>query len=221
LAKGEKGLSRIIDSGLEELSATLHKMSELAYHTVLTAIMECVENKQAYNEIREMSDILVLMADDVEDKAFELIARFQPVASDLRTIKSYMKIAYDFARFGRYALDMSYANQKLGGIRNCETWILTHIKEMGEKALKMISLSATSLRSYDQQLAEKIAQMEIEVDKMYFDFLDKLIEKADTTKKCAISSVLIVRYLERIADHATYICESIIYIATGRKVVLR
>jgi len=214
-------VSRIIDSGLEELSVTLHKMGELAYRTVLVAIMECVENKQAYNEIREMSDTLISMADKVEDKVFELIARFQPVASDLRTIKSYMKIAYDFARFGRYALDMSHTNQKLGGIRNCETWMLTHVKEMGEKALKMISLSIIFLKSHDLQLAEKVAQTEREIDKMYFDFLDKLIEKADTTTKCAVSSILIVRYLERIADHATYICESIIYIATGQKVVLR
>lgn len=214
-------MSRIIDSGLEELSATLHRMGELAYRTVLMAITECVENKQAYDEIREISDALVSMADNVEDKAFELIARFQPVASDLRTIKSYMKIAYDFARFGRYALDMSYTNQKLGGIRNCDAWMISHVKEMGEKALKMIILSITSLRSHDAQLAEKVAETEREIDKMYFDFFDKLIERANTTTNCIISSVLMVRHLERIADHATYICESIIYIAKGRKVILR
>ncbi len=214
-------MSRIINSGLEELSATLHKMGELAYHTVLAALRECVENRDAYNEIREMSEALVSMADHVEDRAFELIARFQPVASDLRTIKSYMKIAYDFARFGRYALDMSYANQKFGGIRNCEAWIISHVKDMGEKTLSMIRLSIDSLRSHDSQLAEKVTQMEEEVDKMYFDFLDKLIERADITTRCMVSSVLIVRYLERIADHATYICESIIYIATGKKVILR
>ncbi|MBS7620612.1 phosphate signaling complex protein PhoU [Candidatus Bathyarchaeota archaeon] len=213
-------MSRIIDSGLEELSAALHKMGELAYHTVLTALTECIENKNAYNEIHEISDTLVSMADHVEDKAFELIARFQPVASDLRTIKSYMKIAYDFARFGRYALDMSYTNQKLGGIRNCEAWIISHVKDMGEKALSMIRLCIDSLRSHNPQLAEKVTQTEEEVDRMYFDFLDKLIGR-DTTTRCAVSSVLIVRYLERIADHSTYICESIIYIATGEKVILR
>lgn len=214
-------MSRIIDSGLEELSAALHKMGELAYQAVLTALRECIENRDAYNDIREISDALVSMADSVEDKAFELIARFQPVASDLRTIKSYMKIAYDFARFGRYALDMSYTNQKLGGIKNCGAWIISHVKDMGEKALSMIRLSINSLRSHNPQLAEKVTQTEEEVDRMYFDFLDKLIERADTTTRCAVSSVLIVRYLERIADHATYICESIIYIATGEKVILR
>jgi phosphate transport system protein len=56
---------------------------------------------------------------------------------------------------------------------------------------------------------------------MYFTFLDRLFEKAPATNKCTISSLLVVRYLERIADHATYIGESIIYLATGEKVTLR
>jgi len=213
-------MSRIIDTGLEELSATLYRMGELAHRAVLTALLECLEGREAYKEVLEMADTLVAMADRVEDKAFELIARFQPVASDLRTIKSYMKIAYDFARFGRYALDISFINRQLGGLRNCGEWINSCVKDMGEKALDMVRLSIESLKSHDTQIAEKISGKEKEVDKMYFEFLDKLI-KSDATTKCTVSSVLIVRYLERIADHATYICESIIYIATGQKEVLR
>jgi phosphate transport system protein len=213
-------MSRIIDTGLEELSATLYRMGELAHRAVLTALLECLEGREAYKEVREMADTLLAMADHIEDKAFELIARFQPVASDLRTIKSYMKIAYDFARFGRYALDISFINKRLGGLKNCEEWINSHVKNMSEKALEMVRLSIESLKSHDTQLAEKISGKEKEVDKIYFEFLDKLIKSGATTK-CAVSSVLIVRYLERIADHATYICESIIYIATGQKVVLR
>jgi phosphate transport system protein len=212
-------MSRIIDSGLEDLSTALYKMGELAHRAVLTALQECIKGEEAYEEVREMSDMLITMADKAEDKAFELIARFQPVASDLRTIKSYMKIAYDFTRFGRYALDISFANKRLGGLRNCEEWIISHVKDMGEKTLDMVGLSIEVVRSRNPQLAEKISVKENEVDSMYFDFLDKLIN--GTTIKCAVSSILIVRYLERIADHATYICESIIYIATGQKEFLR
>ena len=57
-----------------------------------------------------------------EDKTFELIARFQPVASDLRAIKSYMKIGNDFARYGRYALDISSINDQLNALTLCEPW---------------------------------------------------------------------------------------------------
>jgi len=55
---------------------------------------------------------------------------------------------------------------------------------------------------------------------LYFSYLDRLVEKAPATDRCTVSSVLVIRYLERIADHATYIGESIIYLATGEKVTL-
>ncbi|MEM4733838.1 MAG: phosphate signaling complex protein PhoU, partial [Candidatus Bathyarchaeia archaeon] len=209
------------DHGLEELSAMLPRTGELTYEAISMSIDECFYDKEVYTKVHEMSDMLVSMAEYVEDKVFELISRFQPVASDLRTIKSYMKIAYDFARYGRYAFDISYINSQLNGLRECEVWIKQYIKEMSEKVLKMVRISIDSLRNYDIELAKTVSQIEKEVDKMYFGFFDKLTEKEPSTNKCVISSVLTIRYLERIADHATYICEAVVYIATGQKVVLR
>jgi len=214
-------MSRILDVGLEELSVMLCRMGELTFETISLSIKGCLTDTKVYSRVREMSDMLVLMADQAEDKTFELIARFQPVASDLRTIKSYMKIAYDFARYSRYALDISYINEQLGGLKECEAWISEYIEKMSEKVLKMVRTSINSLRSHNTKLAESIAQTEKEVDEMYLTYIDKLIEKAPATSKCTISSVLIIRYLERIADHATYICESVIYLATGKKTALR
>jgi phosphate transport system protein len=214
-------MSRIIDVGLEELSVMLCRMGELTHETVSLSIQGCLNGAKVYSQVREMSDALVSMSDQAEDKTFELIARFQPVASDLRTIKSYMKIAYDFARYSRYALDISYINEQLGGLKECEEWISEYIEKMSDKVLNMVRTSIDSLRSHDTQLAKTISKTEQEVDKMYFGYLDKLIEKAPATSKCTISSVLIIRYLERIADHATYICESVVYLATGEKVTLR
>jgi len=214
-------MSRIIDTGLEELSVMLYKMGELTYKTISLSIKSSLNATSAHSQIHELSDMLVSMADQVEDKAFELIARFQPVASDLRTIKSYMKIGYDFARYGRYAFDISYITQRVGSLKECESWIREYIENMGEKVLNMVRTSIDSLRSHNTKLAKAVSQTEQEVDKMYFRYLDKLIEKGSATNKCTISSVLIVRYLERIADHATYVCESVIYLATGGKITLR
>jgi len=214
-------MSRIIDTGLEELSVMLCRMGEITYKTVSLSIKGCLNGISVYSQVHEMSDALISMSDQAEDKTFELIARFQPVASDLRTIKSYMKIAYDFARYSRYAFDISYINEQLGGLKECEEWITEYIAKMSEKVLNMVRTSIDALRSHDTQLAKTIAKTEEEVDKMYFEYLDRLIEKAPATSKCTISSVLVVRYLERIADHATYICESVIYLATGEKTTLR
>ncbi len=214
-------MSRLIDTGLEQLASMVFRMGELAHKTVSLSLSGYIESTNAYEEVQNLSDILITMADEAEDKAFELIARFQPVASDLRILKSYMKITYDFARYGRYALDVSQIYARLGGLKACEDWIKQSIREMSEKVLSMVRTSVDSLKSHDTKLARTLAETEKQVDSMYFEYLARLVEKAPATNRCTISSVLVVRYLERIADHATYIGESIIYLATGEKVTLR
>jgi phosphate transport system protein len=213
-------MSRIIDRGLEEQSVLIVRMGELTYETLALSIHGYLEGKSVQEQVREMSDILLSMADKVEDETFQLIARFQPVATDLRTIKSYMKIGNDFARYGRYALDISFINDQLNGLKQCEAWTRDYINEMSEKVLSMVKISIDSLKKQDIILAKTISQTEREVDKMYFDYLNKLINAEQVNSKCVISSALMTRYLERIADHATYVCESIVYIVTGEKVTL-
>lgn len=214
-------MSRMIDHGLEEQSVLLVKMGNLTYQALALSIEGYLKGKSVQQQVREMSQTLCSMENKVEDKTFELIVRFQPVASDLRAIKSYMKIGIDFARFGRYAFDISVINDQLHGLKECEAWVREYISKMSEKVLRMVKISVDSLKKYDIPLAKTVSQTEKEVDGMYFDFLDRLIGKAQTNNKCVISSVLMTRYLERIADHATYVCESIVYIASGEKINLR
>jgi phosphate transport system protein len=213
-------MSRIIDRGLEEQSVLLTKMGELTYETLALSIRGYLNGNSVSQEVKEMSDMLLAMADKVEDQTFQLIARFQPVASDLRSIKSYMKIGNDFARYGRYALDISIINDQLGGLKECDIWAKNYVNEMSEKVIEMVKISIDALKKYDIPLAKSISQTEREVDKMYLEYLDKLINTEQINGKCVLSSALMTRYLERIADHATYICESVIYIATGEKVNL-
>lgn len=213
-------MSRIIDHGLEEQSVLITRMAELTYETLALAIQGYLKGKSVQDEVLEMSDTIVAMSDKIEDKGFELIARFQPVATDLRTIKSYMKIGNDFSRFGRYAFDISFINDKLNGLKECENWCKDDIEEMSKKVLLTVRISIDSLRKHDTTLAKTISETEREVDKMYLDYLQKLIGQEDVSSKCVISSVLMTRYLERIADHAVYVCESIVYIVTGEKIDL-
>jgi phosphate transport system protein len=213
-------MSRIIDRGLEEQSVLIVRMGELTYDALALSIHGYLEAKSVQEQVREMSDILLSMADKVEDETFQLIARFQPVATDLRTIKSYMKIGNDFARYGRYALDISFINDQLSGLKQCEDWTRDYISEMSEKVLSMVKISIDSLKKQDIILAKTISETERHVDKMYFNYLHKLINSEQSNSKCVISSALMTRYLERIADHAVYICESIVYIVTGEKVTL-
>lgn len=214
-------MTRIIDDKLEELSVLLCKMGDLTYQALTVSIEGYLEGRSVACEVRDLSDMLLAMADKVEDETFQIIARFQPVASDLRTTKSYMKIALDFARYGRYALDISYINDKLKGLSECEAWAREPIEEMSVKVLSMVKLSVDALKKLDVNLARTISEPERQVDKMYLDYLQELVSAENANSKCIISSALVTRYLERIADHATYVCESIVYIVTGEKITLR
>jgi phosphate transport system protein len=213
-------MSRILDVGLEELSLLLHKMGELTFEAVSLSLGSFIEGKSVHRQVRELSDAVISLSDQVESKTFELIARYQPVASDLRTIRSYMKISNDFARYGRYAFDVSYICERLGGLCDCEDWMQEYIAEMSEKVLGMVRLSIDSLKDHDYSLAKTISEPEKQVDQLYLRYIDKIVELSHITNKCTVSSILVIRYLERIADHATYICESVVYLATGEKVSL-
>ena len=116
---------------------------------------------------------------------------------------------------------MAQVQKRLDGLDGCEDWIKAWISDMGEKVLSMVRKSVDSLKDHDSVLVRSLSETENQVDDMYFKYLERLVEGAPALSRCTISSVLVVRYLERIADHATYIGESIIYLATGEKVSLR
>src|SRR3990170_299131 len=214
-------MHRLLDTGLEQLTTMVHKMGEVAEKTLATSIGGFVKGRDTSEGVHELSEMLVSMTVEVEEKAFGLIAKYQPVASDLRIINSYMKVAYDFERYGRDAWDISFISKRMGKLENCEEWIPQYIGDMGEKVLQMVKISINSLKSLDTELAKSVTKTEQEVDDMYFQYLGKLVEQSGATNQCTISSILVVRYLERIADHATYVAEAVVYIATGQKITLR
>jgi phosphate transport system protein len=214
-------MHRLLDRGLEELTKKIFQMGEVAEKIVSTSFSSYLTGKRNSDQVFELSEMLVSMTSEIEEKAFGLIAKYQPVASDLRIISSYIKVAYDFERYGRYSWDIAFVGKRLGAMKECDPWIVNHVGEMSEKVLDMVKISVEALKRHDIDLAKSLSSKEQEVDKMYFYFLDKLVSEAQTTNRCTISSVLVVRYLERIADHATYVAESIVYVASGEKVIIR
>ncbi|MGD0494608.1 MAG: phosphate signaling complex protein PhoU [Candidatus Bathyarchaeia archaeon] len=212
-------MSRLLDIGLEQLTAVVLKMGEAAEKAVRASIAGFMDGRDVSEQVRELSEMLVTMTVSVEDKAFELIVKYQPVASDLRIINSYMKIAYDFERYGRYAWDTSFTHRKFAASEKCAySW--DTMERMTEMTLRMVRTSIEALRTNDGELAKSLASTESEVDEIYSNYLDKL-SKAPPVTKCIVCNLLVVRYLERIADHATYVGEAIYYIASGDKIILR
>lgn len=211
---------RPLDTGLEKLTDLLVRMGKTAGEIVALSLDGFLRGTDVGERVHSESQALAAMGWDVEDKAFELIARYQPVASDLRIIKSYIKIAYDFERYGRYAWDICLAQKQFGGLGGqVHPWI--PIQKMAEKVMEMVYTSTKALKEHNAEVAKTLATTEKEVDDMYFKAMDLLAEKIPTVTKSIISNLLVARYLERIADHAVYVGESIVYIATGERILLR
>jgi phosphate transport system protein len=212
-------MARLLDTGLEQLTVMVYKSGKVAKSALKVAIRAFMNGKDAMKNVRALSDVINSMTVEIEDKAFELIVKYQPVASDLRIINSYMKIAYDFERYGRYAWDISFTHKQLGELSECNL-ASDLMQKLVERASVMVAKSVRALKEHDAQLAKTLADTENEVDELYYEYL-KSLSKARVKNESVMCNLLISRYLERIADHTTYVGEAIVYIATGEKISLR
>ena len=207
-------MPRLMDMGLERLSNAIGDMGNLAQDSVMKAIQAYAKGEKITQEAVTRAHQLSTVANEVEEIAMELLVRYQPVATDLRFIKSCLEIAYGFRRFGRYALDIAQVLEIFGDLSQCDK---TGVEEMSNKVAYMINTSIQSFKSRDTKMARSLRHEDDQVDTMYLDQIRR-ISKANDQVKCALASTLVMRYLERIADHACYIGDSVIYIVTGSKI---
>lgn len=203
-------MPRLMDIGLDQLNALLLEMANLSQQAVSASIDAYTRGKKVA-EVKVMSSRLQSLHRQVSDLSMEVIARYQPVASDLRFLKACLEISYGFFRYGRYALDIAEVLDMFGDLSGCDR---TYVVETARRTQDMIRMSVDAFARRDVEMARKIPTMDDAVDDRYRDNLKRTIQgKGDL--KCSLSATLILRYLERIADHATYIGESVEYITTG------
>ena len=203
-------MPRLMDLGLDQLNTLLLGMASLSQQAV-SASIEAYSKGGKGAEVKQMSDRLQSLHRQVSDLSVEMIARYQPVATDLRFLKACMEISYGFFRYGRYALDIAEVLDMFGDLSKCDR---TYVVETARKTQEMISMSVEAFARRDVEMARKIPSMDDVVDNSYRDNLMKTIQEKGNLK-CSLSTTLILRYLERIADHATYIGETVEYITTG------
>jgi phosphate transport system protein len=194
------------------------EMVELSEKSVFTAIDSFEKGLDVKKQIFEWSERLRQLQEEVADLAIELIARYQPVATDLRFIRSCMEIAYGFFRFGRYSYDIVDVLESMGSVAECDK---SAVLQMATITREMILLSVKSLQARDRDAAARLYEMDDKVDELYRNYLHGAIspqtieQKQISEPRCYISSLLILRYLERISDHACYVGDSVYYIVTG------
>ncbi len=204
-----------MDLGLERLSNAIADMAGLAQQSVSRAIEAYTKGERITKQALDNAKQLSVLGEEIEELAVELLARYQPVATDLRYIKSCLEISYGFNRFGRYAYDIAQVLDMAGDLSACDK---TVVERLSHHVTSMIQDSIQSFKSKDEKLARTLRERDQEVDRTYQNVTKQLFQGGTTTVGCALASTLVLRYLERIADHACHIGDSVIYITTGKKI---
>jgi phosphate transport system protein len=210
-------MPRLMDLGISSVSETLTEMGDLAQRSLQIALDSYFQNNGSRIKVFEFSEKLRSLEDEVGDIATEIVARYQPVAKDLRFIRASMEIAYIFWRSGRYSYDIVNTIEELPVGPDCDK---TAVTEMSSLVLKAMELSLSSLRTRDESIAERLYELDSTVEILYRKYLRNTIDSDNqynwrVRSRCDILNILILRYLERISDHACYLCDCVSYLVTG------
>ncbi|WP_026895180.1 phosphate signaling complex protein PhoU [Clostridiisalibacter paucivorans] len=213
-------MRRNFDYQLQELQEMLLKMGALVENIIELAIDSLVKQDV------EMADRVIILDDkadkmevEIEIKCLELIALQQPKAKDLRKISSILKIITDLERIGDHGVNISKATKKMSNEKYIKP--LIDIPKMANHAKMMIKKSLDSFVKEDVKLAEGVANTDDIVDDIYESMYVELLEMLSKDKSImnqVIDLLFIGRYIERIADHTTNICERVIYMVTSERV---
>lgn len=203
-------MTRLIDPHLENLSEMMKQMCDLSIKCTNLAIDSFLGGQNARKEVHNLSNNMMDLYDKVGELTFDMILRYQPVASDFRLIRSSLEISYGFTRLSRYAYDITMVRETFGDLSECKNEV---IYTLSGEIKQMVQLAVECFATLDLDKARELRTDEDLVDKYYNKHLPMLITMSNV--KCALADALVLRYMERMADHAAFVGDSVNYIVTG------
>ena len=208
------------DTDLESLKKSLTDMgrnSADAVENVLEAL--CVADADAAAAIVKGDARINNMERDIEHRCMTLLLRQQPVAGDLRRISTAMKVVTDIERIGDHAADIAEIIPHLVTVRKEGDPAVSQAIAMGKKAHQMILDALDALTAEDELAARKVIAADDAVD---YDFnaikhqLAQEIAEDPGKVDAALDLLMVIKYLERIGDHAVNVAEWVQFVRTGR-----
>jgi phosphate transport system protein len=156
------------------------------------------------------------LRDELDEKAFELLARQQPVATDLRIIVTSLRMSADLERMGDLALHVA----KVARMRYPSSAVPPELRstmlEMGQVAERIVAKAGSVIASRDVPRALELEQDDDEMDRLHEQLFRVLLD--DTWRhgiETAVDVALVGRFYERFADHAVSVARRVVYLVTG------
>jgi phosphate transport system protein len=213
-------MQRHFHEELEALKQTLLAMGGLVEDQIRRVMRALLERDGVLAQEVIDRDARVNAYDvEVDEKCVELLALHQPAAGDLRFITTAMKIVTDLERIGDQAVNIAQRSLELIAEPQLKPYI--DLPVMAERAQRMVKESLDAFVAHDTALARQVCSEDAAVDALKEQIFRELLTfmMADPrTIPRAIRLILISRFLERVADHATNIAEMVIYMVDSKMV---
>ena len=210
---------QVFDQDLEALRRELLLMGDTVKQAIKNAVTALAkQDLEMARTVMDGDDMIDRMQVEIEDRCISLIARQQPVATDLRLLGTGLKITTDLERIGDHAFDIAKIALQIGDEPLIKP--LVDIPRMADMAQAMLQNCLQAYLTLDIALAEKVCRDDDMVDQLYHqvfrELLTYMLEDPKTINQ-ATHLVFVARYLERIADHSTNVAEWVIYLVTGER----
>ncbi|AEM78988.1 phosphate transport system protein [Thermoanaerobacter thermohydrosulfuricus] len=207
---------------LEELHYDVLKMGSLVEEAIANAIASLVNHDtELAQKVIDDDDRIDKIEVEIDNKCAKIMVTQQPIARDLRIVLTGLKIVTDLERMADHAVDIAKTTLRIAHQKYIKP--LIDIPRMAEIVREMVKMSLDSYVRQDLELARAIGEKDDIVDALYKQIFRELLTYMMEDPRNidqATQFLFVARYLERIADHATNICEWVIYLDTGEHIDL-
>ncbi len=202
---------------LQALNDQLVEMTRLvgsAINRATTALLDA--DLTLAESVIVADDAVDALRDDLDRRAMDLLARQQPVASDLRVIVTTLKMSADLERMGDLARHVARAARRRFPDPAVPAPLRATVVEMGQVAELLVAKAGAVIASHDVEQALQVEKDDDEMDRLHRELFNMLLDDTWTHgTEAAVDLTLIGRYYERFADHAVSVARRVVYLVTG------
>lgn len=206
------------DEQLDLLNRELITMGSLCESAIALSAKALVEGIPAIaKKVTDLSEQIDHKEREIENMCLKLLLQQQPVAKDLRTVSSALKMVTDMARIGDQSADIA----EIIGLANIRTTDdMEIIQDMSVAVIKMVTGSIDAFVKKDAQMARSVIAYDDVVDAFFNQvkqILADLFSQPEADGEYAVDLLMIAKYFERIGDHAVNIAKWVLFSVTGNK----
>jgi phosphate transport system protein len=204
---------------LDAISRSLVEMANLvgsAMSRATTALLD--GDLQLAEQVITADEAVDARYREVEARAFDLLARQQPVASDLRVLVTSLRMVADLERMGDNAAHVAKIARRRYPSSAVPPTLRSTVLEMGHAAEEIVAKAGSVIAGRDLKLAAELEKDDDVMDELHRQLFTAILDdRWDDGVEAAIDITLVGRHYERFADHAVSVARRVVYLVTGER----